>query len=99
MKEIDDKLYYRLKYLGLIPNELRNEKAGSSDYTQHTIMPWSIWLDYDLDAFDADIVKRVLRKKDTDPRRLDYEKIIHLCHEKIRQIDELDNLFCIDKDK
>jgi len=41
-----------------------------------------------LNPWDADIIKRVLRKKGADPRRLDYEKIIHICQERIRQIDE-----------
>ena len=34
-------------------------------------------------------LRNVVRKsKGTDPRRLDYEKIIHICQERIRQIDE-----------
>jgi hypothetical protein len=32
-------------------------------------------------------VKRILRTKQGDSRRLDYEKIIHICEERIRQID------------
>lgn len=80
-------LYDRLNYLGLIPNEVRNHNVGESDYSQHTIQPWSVWLDWNLNPWDADIVKRISRKKSTDPRKKDYEKIIHICQERIRQID------------
>ena len=68
--------------------DVRSYNVGSSDYAQHKIQPWSIWLEYNLNPWDADIVKRVLRTKETDGRRLDYEKIIHICKERIRQIDE-----------
>lgn len=80
-------LYDRLNYLGLIPNEVRNHNVGESDYSQHTIQPWSVWLDWNLNPWDADIVKRIARKKSTDTRKKDYEKIIHICQERIRQID------------
>lgn len=32
-------------------------------------------------------LKRILRTKSTDSRKLDYEKIIHICKERIRQIE------------
>lgn len=86
MKEISDELYERLDYLGLIPNDVRSGNVGNSDYSQHLIQPWSVWLDYDLNAFDADIIKRVLRTKEGDSRELDYKKIIHICEERLRQI-------------
>ena len=67
---------------------IRSYNVGSSDYAKHNIQPWDIWREYGLNPWDADIVKRVLRTKETDGRRLDYEKIIHICKERIRQIDE-----------
>lgn len=72
------------------PPELpvRDHNVGDSDYAEHVIQVWDIWKEYNLNAFDADIVKRVLRKKATDSRKMDYEKIIHVCQERIRQIDE-----------
>ena len=71
--------------------DTRNYNVGASDYAQKTIQPWDIWLEYRLNPWDADIIKRVLRNKPNE-RRLDYEKIIHVCRERIRQIDEgLDN--------
>lgn len=87
---ISKKLYDRLDYLGLIPNSVRDHNFGSSDYSEHLIQSWSIWLDYNLDPWESDIIKRVLRRKKTDPRRLDFEKIIHIAQEKIRQIDFLE---------
>lgn len=64
----------------------RNYNVGKSDYSKHKIQPWDIWLEYDLNPWDADIVKRVLRKKEDTPRQEDYEKIIHICKERIRQL-------------
>ncbi|WAX06247.1 hypothetical protein BD166P1_00005 [OM05-12 phage BD166P1] len=71
-----------------IEDDVRSYNVGASDYAKHNIQPWDIWREYDLNPWDADIVKRVLRTKETDGRRLDYEKIIHICKERIRQIDE-----------
>lgn len=75
-------------------SSVRNHNVGSSDYSKHKIQPWDIWIEYKLNPFDADIVKRILRQKEENgmtkqqARRLDYEKIIHICQERIRQIDE-----------
>lgn len=66
----------------------RNHNIGESDYARHKIQPWDIWLEYDLNPWDADIIKRVLRNK-PGQRRLDYEKIKHVCDERIRQLDEV----------
>lgn len=85
--EIPKALYDRLNYIGIIPNDTRSHNVGASDYSKHVIQPWSIWRDYDLNPWDADIVKRILRTKETDTRKMDYEKIVHICQERIRQID------------
>ena len=75
-------------------NSVRNYNVGNSDYSKHKIQPWDIWIEYKLNPFDADIVKRILRKKaepgmsEQESRKMDYEKIIHICKERIRQIDE-----------
>ena len=91
MKEIDDKLYVKLRYLGIINEEntegVRTFNIGTSDYSDHTIQPWSIWIDWNLNPWDADIVKRVLINKLGESRKQDYEKIIHICQERIRQIE------------
>lgn len=67
---------------------VRDYNVGKSDYAKHKIQPWDIILEYNLNYWDGDIVKRVLRTKEGESRRLDYEKIIHVCSERIRQIDE-----------
>ena len=88
MKEIDDKLYADLVHLGIIHKNYNtcDHNVGTSDYSQNIIQPWSIWLDWNLNPWDADIVKRVLRNKFGETRKQDYEKIIHICQERIRQI-------------
>ena len=68
-------------------DNIRSHNIGASDYSKYKIQPWDIWLEYGLNPWDADIVKRVLRNKPGE-RRLDYEKIIHVCQERIRQIDD-----------
>ena len=66
--------------------DVRSYNVGSSDYATKKIQPWDIWLEYGLNPWDADIVKRVLRnKKGEDPIER-YEKIIHVCKERIRQL-------------
>ena len=93
MKEISDKLYSELLHLGIINeesqelNDVRTFNVGTSNYSDHIIQPWSIWLDWNLNPWDADIVKRVLRNKRGEFRKQDYEKIIHICQERIRQIE------------
>lgn len=88
--QIDWNLYQQLKKLGIIhsDNDVRSFNVGNSDYSKHLVQPWSIWIDWNLNPWDADIVKRVLRDKEGEPRELDYEKIIHDCKERLRQIKE-----------
>lgn len=86
MKEISDKLYHQLKRLGIIDADTRSHNVGASDYSKHLFQPWVAWIEYNLNAFDADILKRVLRTKEGEDRITDYEKIIHICQERIRQL-------------
>ena len=91
--KIDWNLYKELKRLGIIYDckdevDIRSFNIGKSNYSKHLIQPWSIWIDWNLNAFDADIVKRVLRTKEGESRVQDYEKIIHICNERIRQLNE-----------
>lgn len=86
MKEISDKLYHQLKRLGIIDADTRSHNVGASDYSKHLFQPWTAWIEYNLNAFDADILKRVLRTKEGEDRITDYEKIIHICQERIRQL-------------
>lgn len=91
-RSIPEKLYNRLNELGLIPNDVRANNIGKSDYSKHTIQPWSIWIDYELNPWDADIVKRILRTKEEpgmsaiEARIMDYDKIEHICRERKRQL-------------
>lgn len=68
-------------------SNVRDYNIGKSDYSKHKIQPWDIWLEYGLNPWDADIVKRVLRTKEGEDRKLDHEKIIHVCQERIRQLE------------
>ena len=86
---IDWELYGKLKYLGIIHDvdDVRSFNVGSSNYSEHIIQPWALWLDYpELTSWDHDILKRVLRTKKGESRELDYQKIIQICQERLRQI-------------
>ena len=97
--EIDNEIYKRLKICGLLPDEVRYRNVGASDYSKHFIQPWSIWIDYALNPWDADIVKRVLRTKQGEDRKQDYQKIIHICEERIRQIDAVREFIYTDNEE
>ena len=72
----------------------RNYNIGSSNYASMKIQPWDVWKDWKLDPWDADIVKRISRTKEIpgksfeDAKIEDYEKIKHICDEKIYQLKE-----------
>lgn len=86
-KEIPIELYNQLEFLGLVDSSVRSTNVGHSDYSKQLIQPWTIWLAYPtLTSWDHDIIKRVLRNKSTDPRIMDYQKIKHICDERIRQL-------------
>ena len=97
--EIDNEIYKTLKIRGLLPDKVRDHNVGESDYSAHIIQPWSIWIDYALNPWDADIVKRVLRSKQGEDRKQDYQKIIHICEERIRQIDAVREFVSIDHEE
>ena len=83
---IDYKIYLKLNELGMLGDDEHSYNVGFSNYSKHFIQPWHVWLEYNLNAWDADIVKRVLRTKTGESRISDYEKIIHDCQERIRQL-------------
>ena len=69
-----------------ISEKVQSYNVGKSDYAKHAIQPWDIWKEYNLNPWDADIVKRVLRSKEGEPRTVDYEKIIHICKYRIAEL-------------
>lgn len=93
-KDIIPKLI-QLGILKTSETSCRDNNVGTSDYSKHIIQPWSIWLDYELNPWDADIIKRVLRTKEepsmtkNESRISDYKKIIHICNERIRQLSNI----------
>ena len=56
-----------------------SEKIISEKFLERTLSEM-------LNPWDADIVKRVLRSKEGEPRAVDYEKIIHICKYRIAEL-------------
>ena len=89
-KEIEHLL--NLGILKTTEKSCQDYHIGKSDYSTHVIQPWNIWKEYNLNPWDADIVKRIYRTKvlqgktESEARIEDYEKIIHICQERIRQL-------------
>lgn len=76
----------------------RPHNEGQSNYAAKEIQPWDIWDDYpELTEYDKDILKRVLRTKDSaeDTRIMDYKKIQHICEKRICQIQSQENPLCL----
>ena len=76
--------------------DIRNYNVGSSNYSSMPkgYQPWDLWKIFHMNPWDADIQKRLLRTKAepcmtmAESRKMDYQKIIHVCQERINQIDE-----------
>lgn len=91
-----------MKYVGLnVEGEndvVRDYNVGTSNYAQQLIQPWTLWAaNPDLHPIDCDILKRVLRRKSEgmspiQARILDYQKIIHCCKERERQLNIILNM-------
>lgn len=77
-------------YSGKDENGTKSYNIGNSDYSKHKIQPWDIWKEYKLDPWRAEIIKRILRNKSPEDRKLDLQKIIHIC-EYLLEIEENKN--------
>ena len=94
-EQVDDEAVKILKSQ-INAKNIRNHNVGNSNYAKMPTgyQPWDLWKVYHMNPWDADILKRLLRTKAEpgmtieESRRLDYEKIIHVCQERINQIDE-----------
>ena len=77
-------------------DDVRSYNVGASDYSKHKFQAWNFWILFRLNPWDADLTKRILRKKETDSRLLDLKKIKHICLERIRQFQNNENAFPIE---
>jgi hypothetical protein len=74
--------------------KVRDHNIGNSNYSKLPLQPWDVWIAWNLNPWDADIIKRIARTKEEkglsalEARKQDYEKIIHDAQECIRQINE-----------
>lgn len=73
---------------GTFDRAVRDYNVGSSNYAEMEIQPWDVMESMGIlkPYLIGDIIKRVMRLKDGEDKKLDYEKIIHIC-EKLISID------------
>lgn len=95
---IEDKKSVADEYIsGINLKNHRTYNIGSSNYASMNIQPWDIWKDWKLDPWDGDIIKRISRTKEIpgktfeEARIEDYEKIKHICDEKLTHSNNTDN--------
>ena len=65
-------------------NESRNKQVGGEHYKKHSIQPWDIVKDWKLDFFEGNVVKYMLRDKDS--KKEDLKKACHYLQEILEHI-------------
>jgi hypothetical protein len=55
----------------------KDTQVGGDHYAKHRIQPWDIIEEYDLDYFEGNAIKYILRRKDPAKRGEDVRKAIH----------------------
>ena len=60
----------------------RHKQIGGNHYAKHTIQPWDIIREYELDYFEGNALKYLLRQKDN--RLEDLQKAAHYLEECIK---------------
>ena len=60
----------------------RRKQIGGNHYAKHTIQPWDIIREYELDFFEGSCLKYLLRRKDN--RLEDLQKAAHYLEECIK---------------
>ena len=60
----------------------KRKQIGGDHYTKHTIQPWDIIREYELDYFEGNALKYLLRQKDN--RLEDLQKAAHYLEECIK---------------
>ena len=59
--------------------DAKSYHIGESDYSEMTIQPYDIFEAFpELNYWECDIIKRVLRTKKSDTKLMDYQKIKHI---------------------
>lgn len=76
--------------------DIQSYNIGESNYAKHDVQPWDVWLSHpELNAWECDIVKRILRTKGATAAQkkankvLDLQKIKHICDYLIEHQDQL----------
>jgi hypothetical protein len=54
---------------------VQTRQVGGDHYVRHSIQPWDIWREYNLDPWEASALKYLLRRKEN--RLTDLEKCRH----------------------
>lgn len=73
---------------------LQSFNVGESDYSEHRIQVWDIVDEYNLDFYEGNILKYLLRRKGNDSdhrntnRFIDLQKLIHYAQRKMERLEK-----------
>lgn len=76
------------------PQTIKSHNIGESDYSEHRIQVWDIVDEYNLDFYEGNILKYLLRRKgkDSDHRNtnrfMDLQKLIHYAQRKMERLEK-----------
>lgn len=76
------------------PQTTKSHNIGESDYSEHQIQVWDIVDEYNLDFYEGNILKYLLRRKgkDSDHRNtnrfIDLQKLIHYAQRKMERLEK-----------
>ena len=76
---------------GQVRDEVMKKQVGGLHYKKHAIQPWDIIDEYELDFYEGNALKYLLRDKsetDVGKRREDLEKAIHYIEKKLTEWEE-----------
>ena len=76
---------------GAVRDEIMLKQVGGNHYKKNKIQPWDIIDEYELDFYEGNALKYLLRDKsetDAGKRREDLEKALHYIEKKLTEWDE-----------
>ena len=74
-----------------VPSTARDRQVGGQHYKQHSIQPWDIIDDYDLDFYSGNAIKYICRQWDKDTPIENVEKALHYLEKRLEILKEMES--------